>query len=231
MQWAPSLEHWAVPYLTLSPLEGHSLSRWPPLGSGGAGLHSISMPEPLPPCSPPPGSSPSVNLGDHPAPPPVPLSHRWGNHSPDRRRPHRGPPSSLPRALQVPLYYHDHTSYIRCLPCLPLRAAGTQGLRLRLSNRRPGSLPAGPKRWPQLHPAWGRGDSPRLGEARVICDPAVLMQALFQVFSKYQLFVMTSTRGECPYFTDEEAEDVSTICEPTLQRGERKLSVLRANWR
>lgn len=41
---------------------------------GGAGLYSIPVPKFLPPCSPRPGSSPSLNLGDYPASFSVPLS-------------------------------------------------------------------------------------------------------------------------------------------------------------
>lgn len=52
--------------------------------------------------------------------------------------------------------------------------------------------------WPhgmgQLHLAWGGGGSPRLGEAGVVCDPAISVQALFQVLSKYRPFVMTATK-------------------------------------
>lgn len=69
--------------------------------------------------------------------------------------------------------------------------------------------------WPQLHPEWDGGVPLRLGEAGVVCGPAVSVQALFQVLSKYQLLAVASTRRECPHLTEEEAKDIRTI----LQRG------------
>lgn len=61
---------------------------------GGAGLYSIPVPKSLPPCSLPPGSSPSVNLGDYPAPFSVPLS-QMGKPQPRQEK-------ASPRASWLP---------------------------------------------------------------------------------------------------------------------------------